>query len=199
MTAFCIERLDADPRLLAAHGVLHAATRTRTADAQLLAGRIVEQGRAEAAQLLAAAGDQARQAVHAAQAQVLEQGMLLQQGLEAAMAELLEHAPDIVAGLAGTLYDRLVLQTTGQERIAAACRRLLSEAPPKLVNAVLRLHPQDMPPPEGLPWPCQVDAGLEPGSCRLEADSGEWRADFSAAAAALRQALASLPAAPATS
>lgn len=193
MSAFCIARLEADPRLLPVHGILRGAGVERTADAQLLAGQIVEQGRQEAQQLLAAAREEARQAVHEAQARVLEQGMQLQQAMDAAMAEFLDQAQDMVAELAGTLYDQLVLETTAREKVAAGCRRLLRDAPPKLVNAVLRLHPQDMPPPQGLPWPCESDDRLEPGTCKLEADSGEWRADFTAAAAALRQALAGLP------
>lgn len=193
MKAFCVARMSTDRRLLPSHGVLHAATREMTADAQLLATRIVEQGRAEAAQLLAEAQVQARQAVQAAETRVLEQSIQLQQGMEAAMADLLEQAQDIVLRLAAELYDRLVLETTPQEKIAAACRRLLREAPPKLVNTVLRLHPGDMPPPDGTPWPCEADPALAPGCCRLEADSGEWRADFNAAAASLRQALATLP------
>lgn len=193
MSAFCIARLGADPRLLPVHGVLRGTAIERTADAELLAGQIVEQGRIEAQQLLATAREEALQAVHEAQADVLAQGMQLQQGMDAAMAAFMEQAQDMVAQLAGVLYDRLLLETSSQEKIAAACRRLLREAPPKLVNAVLRLHPQDMPPPPGLPWPCEADDKLEPGTCRLEADSGEWRADFTAAAAALRQALAGLP------
>ncbi|MBB3121932.1 FliH/SctL family protein [Pseudoduganella violacea] len=193
MKAFCAARMSTDPRLLPSHGVLHASTREMTADAQLLAERIVEQGRAEAAQLLAEAQVQARHAVQAAETRVLEQGVQLQQGMEAAMADLLEQAQDIVLRLAAELYDRLMLETAPQEKIAAACRRLLREAPPKLVNAVLRLHPGDMPAPDGTPWPCKADPELAPGCCRLEADSGEWRADFNAAAASLRQALAVLP------
>lgn len=193
MTEFCFERLQADPRLLPVHGVLHASARERTADAHQLAGQIVAQARRDAQQILDAAAQEAQHTVHEAQARVLAQAMALQQGMDDAMAALLEQAHDIVAELAGTLYERLVLETAPQQKVAAMCRRLLREAPPKLVNAVLRLHPQDMPAPDGLPWPCQADAGLEPGSCRLEADSGEWRAEFDAAAAALQQALAVLP------
>ncbi|KRB99101.1 HrpE/YscL family type III secretion apparatus protein [Duganella sp. Root198D2] len=193
MTGFCKARLDADPRLQPAHGILRGGAIERTADAHVLAGQIVEQGRQEAQQLLAAAQEEARQAVHEAQVGVLEQAMRLQQGMDAAMAEFVDQAQHMVAELAGALYDRLLLETTAREKAAAGCRRLLREAPPKLVNAVLRLHPQDMPPPHGLPWPCESDDRLEPGTCRLEADNGEWRADFTAAAAALRQALANLP------
>lgn len=193
MTAFCKARLDPDPRLEPLHGILRGTAIARTADAELLARQIVEQGRQEAQQLLAAARDEARQAVHQAQAQVLEQAMRLQQGMDAAMADFLGQAQEMVAELAATLYDQLVLETTARDKVTAGCRRLLREAPPKLVNAVLRLHPQDMPAPPGLPWPCESDDRLQPGTCRLEADSGEWRADFTAAAAALRQALAGLP------
>ncbi|WP_028100968.1 FliH/SctL family protein [Pseudoduganella violaceinigra] len=194
MNGFCAGRVSVDPDLLSQHGVLHAAAMKRTADAHVLAERIVEQGREDAERLLTEARSAAQQAVFDAESRVLEQGMLLQQGMDAAMAGLLEQAQDIVAGLAGTLYDRLLLQTTDGEKIAAACRHLLREAPPKLVNALLRLHPADMPPPDGLPWPCEADPALEPGSCKLEAGSGEWRVDLSAAASALRQALAALPA-----
>lgn len=88
MTGFCKARLEVDPRLQAVHGILRGAGVGRTADAHVLAGQIVEQGRQQAQQLLLEAQEEARLAVREAQARVLEQAMLLQQGMDAAMAEL---------------------------------------------------------------------------------------------------------------
>jgi vacuolar-type H+-ATPase subunit H len=123
MTAFCKARLDADPRLAPVHGILRGAAIERTADAELLARQIVEQGRQEAQQLLAAAGDEARQAVHEAQAQVLEQAMRLQQGMDAAMAGFLEQAQEMVAELAPctTSWCWRRLRGTRWPPAAAAC------------------------------------------------------------------------------
>jgi flagellar biosynthesis/type III secretory pathway protein FliH len=123
----------------------------------------------------------------ASQAQVLAEGAALLDGLRAAAAGLAEQAEDIVTVMAGQLFERLMLETTAQQRLAASYRRLLLEAPPRLVNAVLRLHPDELALVEGCEWPVKADPALAPGACRLEADSGQWRADFHAAAAALSQ------------
>lgn len=189
MMTFCVAQLAPPPELLADDGLLRAVDLGTTADAQALAGRIVAAAEAERAGLLAAAAEEARQSLAADQARVLTEGAALLDGLRAAADSLGEQAEDIVTGLARQLFERLVLETTPQQRVAASYRRLLAEAPPRLVNAVLRLHPDELALAEGCEWPVKADATLAPGACRLEADSGQWHADFGAAASALSAAL----------
>lgn len=196
MTTFCVARLVPAPDLLASDGVLRAASMGATADAQALAGRIVAAAQAERAALLATAAEEARLALAQAQAQVLAEGTALLEGLRAAAQDLSGRAEDIVTELARQLYERLVLETAPRERLAASYRRVLQEAPPRLVNAVLRLHPDELSLAEGWEWPVKADAALPRGACRLEADSGQWRADFTAAASALSDALGELKAGP---
>lgn len=192
MTTFCVARLAPGPDLLATDGVLRAADMGTTADAHALAERILAQAETERGVMLAAAAEEARLALASAQARVLAEGTALLGGLRAATEDLCERAEDIVTGLALQLFERLVLETPPRERVAASYRRLLQEAPPKLVNAVLCLHPDELAYGEGWDWPVKADATLPPGACRLEADSGQWRADFGAAAGALSAALSEL-------
>jgi len=192
MTTFCVARLAPAAALLATDGVMRAADIGATNDAQALAARIVAAAQEERVAMLAAAAEEARLALAGAQAQVLAEGTALLDGLRAATDDLCTRAEDIVTGMALQLFERLVLETTPRERVAAGYRRLLQEAPPKLVNAVLRLHPDELAVAEGWEWPVKADATLPRGACRLEADSGQWRADFSAAAAALSDALSEL-------
>jgi flagellar biosynthesis/type III secretory pathway protein FliH len=188
MSGFCIARIPADPALLPDHGVLRAVDLGHVADAQALAGRIADDARSEREALLAAARDEAARLAEAAQAQALREADALLAGLRAALERLYDGAEDIVAELAGTLFEHLVLETAPRERLAASYRRVLREAPPKLANAVLRLHPDDVVLADGWQWPVQADPELARGACRLEADSGQWHADFTAAAAALAHA-----------
>ena len=192
MTTFCVARLAPAPDLLAADGVLRAADMGATGDAHALAARIVANAEAERSAMLAATAEEARLALASAQAQVLAEGTALLDGLRAATDDVCKRAGDIVTDLALQLFERLVLETPPRERVAASYRRLLQEAPPKLVNAVLRLHPDELAYAEGWEWPVKADAALPPGACRLEADSGQWRADFGAAASALLDALSEL-------
>jgi flagellar biosynthesis/type III secretory pathway protein FliH len=194
MTTFCVERLTPTPDLLASDGVLRAASMGATADAHALAARIVAEAQAERTAMLAAAAEEARLALAEAQAQVLAEGTALLDGLRTATEDLCGRAEDIVTGLALQLYERLVLETVPRERLTASYRRVLQEAPPRLVNAVLRLHPDELAFAVGWEWPVKADAALPRGACRLEADSGQWRADFSAAASALSEALGELKA-----
>jgi flagellar biosynthesis/type III secretory pathway protein FliH len=70
---------------------------------------------------------------------------------------------------------------------------LQQEAPPRLHDAVLRLHPEESVDASGLEWAVQADPSLPRGTCRLEAGGGEWRVSFELALSALQEAFASLP------
>lgn len=188
----------------AARLLMHdAQTKVDTAlrDAQNEAGALIEhahkdaddillKARTEAQQILAAARAQAQQLTATEQKRVIAQASELLRSLEQANDAILERAEDIVVGLAQTLYDRLVMDTTPRERIDASLRRVLQEAPPKLVEALLRVHPQDAALLPEVDWPVKADVTLAPGSCRLEASNGQWCANFDAAVQAVKTAFA---------
>jgi flagellar biosynthesis/type III secretory pathway protein FliH len=114
----------------------------------------------------------------------------LLQALQQAQDTVLERVEEIVTGLVQTLYDRVVMETTPQERIAAALRRVVQEAPPKLVDALLRVHPEDAALLPELDWPVKNDTTIARGACRLEASNGQWCANFDAAVTAVKAAFA---------
>lgn len=173
-----------------AHGVWRTAALAVTADADQLARDMLAQARQEAEQVRAAAQAQARQAVLREQRETATQGSLLLETLGRARDDMLERVEALVAELAQEVLDRLLLQLTPRERIAAMVRRVRQEAPAKLREAVLWVHPDDRGHLPDSPWEVQADAALTAGSCRLEAASGEWRAEFPLAAQALREGLA---------
>ena len=151
---------------------------------------IVAKARAEAERIRADAHEQAQQLTAAEQQRVIVQASALLKSLEQANDAILERVEDIVIGLAQTLYDRLIMDTTPRERIDAALRRVLQEAPPKLVDALLRVHPEDAALLPEVDWPVKTDAALVPGACRLEASNGQWCANFDVAVQAVKTAFA---------
>lgn len=177
-----------EPGLLAEYGVLRAPVLAATADASLLAGRMLAAARAEADALLLQAQVAAGEAVLAAEQASLRRAARLLQALEQAQAGLLLGVEDLVVALAQGLFERLVLELTPRARIAASLRRICQEAPPGLVAAVLRVHPDDLADLPALGWTVQPDPELSPGSCRLEVGNGAWQAGFEAAVAALSAA-----------
>lgn len=152
------------------------------------ADAILSKARTEADRILADAREQAQQLTSAEQQRVITQASELLQALKQTNDTLLERAEDIIVGLAQTLYDRLVTDTTPRERINVALKRVLQEAPPKLVDALLRVHPEDAALLPEVDWPVKTDATLVPGACRLEASNGQWCANFDAAVRAVKTA-----------
>ncbi|MTV41984.1 FliH/SctL family protein, partial [Duganella radicis] len=159
-------------------------------DARAEAERLLAGAREQAGRILGEAREQARQLNAAEQQRVVVQAAELLRALEQANEAILERAQEIVAGLAHALYDRLVAQTTPRERIDAALQGVLREAPPKLVDALLRVHPDEVALLPPLDWPVKADAALAPGACRLEASNGQWCANFDLAAQAVKTAFA---------
>ncbi|MFC5474033.1 HrpE/YscL family type III secretion apparatus protein [Paraherbaspirillum soli] len=160
-----------------------------TSDAAAAAAAIMEDAKAQAQALCEQASADAQAAVHEAERNTFEQAGNLLQSLEQRHAVLLDGAQQIVVDLAQGLFERLVAELTPRERIAAALRRLLVEAPPKLVAPTLRVHPDDVELLPPIDWALKADPGMTHGCCRLEADSGEWHVSFDAAVAALKSAL----------
>lgn len=189
MNEFCVQAVSMPANLRPADGVLRTAALAATADAGKLVQDMLAQARHEAEQVRAAAQAQARQAVLHEQQETARQGSVLLETLERARDDMLARVEDLVADLAQEVVDRLLLELTPRERIAAMVRRVRQEAPAKLREAVLWVHPDDREHLPDSPWEVQVDAALTAGSCRLEAASGEWRAEFTLAAQALREGL----------
>lgn len=186
-------------RLLEQQTRAKADATLREADAQ--AGALVDSARtkadgiladaqAQSERLRADAREQARQLTAVEQQRVIAQAATLLQSLEQANDAILERVEGMVAGLAQTLYERLVMETNTRERIEASLRRVVHEAPPKLVDALLRVNPADAPLLPELDWPVKTDAALAPGACRLEASNGQWCANFDIAVQDLKAAFA---------
>ncbi|SFV13955.1 FliH/SctL family protein [Pseudoduganella namucuonensis] len=171
-------------------GAARAEAGALAANARASADGVLADARAEAERLLSEAREQASRLSAAERQRVTEQAAELLQSLERANDAILERVQDIVTGLAHTLYDRLVMETTPRERIDASLRRVLQEAPPKLVDAQLRAHPDDVALLPALDWPVKTDQALARGACRLEASNGQWCANFDLAVRDLKAAFA---------
>lgn len=201
MTGFCVARIAVNPHLRAAHGIVRAGDLALSADARAAARLLLEAARtqagaerAEAARaaqaVLAEARAQADALCAAEQARVLDQAAGLLRGLDQARDAVVERAEDIVVDLARALFERLVADTVPRERLQAALARVVQEAPARLAEPQLRVHPDDVALLPALDWPVKPDPLLARGSCRLEAASGQWCASFDAAVDALRAAFA---------
>lgn len=202
MNGFCTAEIKPDASLRPAHGVMRSEAMAVTADARAASGRIIAQARREAAAIVEAGREQAeaarREAQEAARAltrdaerETLRRGAELLDALERANGELFKGAQATVVDLAQALFDRLVGDMTPRKRIEAALRRLRQELPRKLISPALYIHPDDAALLPEMEWEVCHDASMARGSCRLEANSGEWRVDFDAAVEALREAFAS--------
>jgi flagellar biosynthesis/type III secretory pathway protein FliH len=186
MNDFCVARIATDTLLRAEHGVWRAQALTLTRDARAAAAHILADAAQAAEHLRQRAAADARAAVQEAERQALERCALLLQQLEQRHAQVLDGAQVLAVDLALALFERALADTSARERIEASCRRLLQEAPRRLAEPVLYLHPDDSALAPCAPdWERRSDATLARGACRLEAGGGEWRADFAAGAAAL--------------
>lgn len=190
MTDFCVDMITPEASLRAEHGILRAEALAVTGDARLAADRIVQQARADADNILEEAKADAERLTQETQRQTLQRADQLLKALERANETFLLRAQDTIVNLAQSLFDQLVVAATPREKVEAALRRVLREAPTKLVNPMLRVHPDDAEFIPAVEWEIKPDPSLSPGVCRLEAAGGEWCADFSAAVAALKAAFA---------
>lgn len=190
MTAFCLDTVVIDAQLCADRGLLRAASLAATANARMLAQRIAAKAQTDADRLAQEARAEAQHVASRTEQDTLRRADELIRQLEQAQVRMLERAHDTIVDLACALFDRLVADSTPRERIEATLRLLLQEAPPKLVNPVLRVHPGETALVPEVEWEIKPDATLPRGTCRLEASSGEWCVDFNAAVEALRLAFA---------
>ena len=191
--SFCVETIVTDTRLRAEHGVLRQGALCVTNDAHANAQQIRQDTLDEVEQLLQQARQQASEITRQAELQALERMRNFMQAFDAQYAAFAERSQPLVIALATGLFDKLVLSLTERERICAVVQRLVLEAPAKLSEAMLHLHPSDigqLPPPE---WPVKADPDLTPGTALLVASSGEWRMEFDLAVATLKAALQHQP------
>ncbi|MDB5772249.1 MAG: hypothetical protein JWM42_2623 [Burkholderia sp.] len=205
---FCVESISLEPMLRASDGIVRAESLAVTRDASKVAQQLIRNAHAEADEIRQAASAEsdelreaarielddmreaaridAQQVVHSEQQQVIEKAAHLLQSLEHANATFIDRARDVVMDLAQNLFDRLVADTTPREQIEAMLRRVLQEAPPKLVTPLLKVHPDDVDLVPKIDWDIKADRSLARGTCLLEASNGQWRADFSAGLGALK-------------
>jgi flagellar biosynthesis/type III secretory pathway protein FliH len=188
MRSFCIDQIRIEPGLRAEHGVMRSASFAVTTRARVVAADIERRAEAEREAVLRAARDEAGRIVQEAETKVFEQAARLLELLAQMQGTVVDRAQDIVVDLACSLLDRLVLQMTPREKVEATLRRLLAEAPPKLVEPVLRVHPEDAEHLPAVDWEIKKDDTMARGACRLEATDGKWCADFGGALDALRNA-----------
>lgn len=178
---FCVETIEHAPQLRPDHGVIRDAALRVTAEATLAAAQIRDQAVADAEELRQHARveiDAARQAV---EAQTLERAAQLIKCLEDQQQIFLEQAQATVVDLALALFERLVMDQTPRKRAETLLKRLQTEAPARLNNARLWIHPDDAALLPALDWELRPDDSMVRGTCRLEASSGDWCVDFPAA------------------
>jgi flagellar biosynthesis/type III secretory pathway protein FliH len=189
MTSFCIDTIHIDPSLRPQHGVLRVAALAVTSDARHAAQRIIDEANAQAEAIVQQAQEEAQEHLRTTQEDTLQQAAELLRGLEEANAALLDRVQPVVIDLVQNLFARMAMKATPRKQIETSLRRLLDEVPSKLVNPVLRVHPDDVGLLPEVEWEVVPDANLVPGTCLLQADSGEWRADYAASVTALTAAL----------
>lgn len=189
MTTFCVAALTVPSRLRARHGVLQSDALAVACHAERAAALTLLEARAQAAAIVDEATARAADAVRHEQQRVAQEGAALLDGLRAAQDRLLEGVGPLAIDLATRAFERLVAGMTPPERIACAVRQVREEAPQRLLEAVAWVHPDDLPLLADCPWDARADARLAPGTCRLEAASGQWQASFDLGAAALMEAL----------
>jgi flagellar biosynthesis/type III secretory pathway protein FliH len=203
MSNFCVATVQVDERMRGDHGVLHAHSLFLSSQAREMAAQLMDeaeqnrealllQTQEQSEQMLADAQQAGEDAVEQAQTRVIEQANDLFATLDSSLAQVNDGIRPLVVSLALELFDRLVLESTPEERAAGAYRRLLTEVPLKLIDAVLKVHPEELaiyeafvPAPR---WALQPDPSIARGACRVDANSGEWSAGFDLAAKALRAA-----------
>lgn len=189
MNTFYVDSIKTDARYRAStHGILRAEEKATISHANMVAKDIVSEARAQAERMLEQAKADAEEKARHAEADVLQRAAVLLQKIEQKHNSMLDGAQELVIDLVNRLFDHLVMTSTPRERIEAGLRRLMREAPSRSIEAALHVHPDDVALLPDLKWDVKPDPTIAPGSCRLEAVSGEWQADFHAAAQAVADA-----------
>lgn len=186
---FCTQKIEVDAGLRPDSGLLRLAALKVTADAHACAQRHLDAAHTTAAQIVQQAQQKADAITAEAEQRTIDALRDYQQAFDTQYASFMQRAQPLVVQLALGLFDQLVLSLSERERIDILANRLVREAPAKLSEAMLHLHPSDaaqLPDPE---WPVKPDSGLTPGTAVLIASSGEWRMNFSVAVDTLKNAM----------
>jgi flagellar biosynthesis/type III secretory pathway protein FliH len=186
---FCIDSIQCDAALRPDHGILRLSALMITTDAQANAQRILDDARDDADQLLDQARQQARQILNEAEQQSVKRLRGYLAAFDAQYAAFSGRSRELVIRLALDLFDRMILSISDRERIESLVKRLSLEAPGKLSEALLHLHPSDLAHLPASEWPVKADPDLRPGTALLVATSGEWRMEFDIAIEALKATL----------
>jgi flagellar biosynthesis/type III secretory pathway protein FliH len=187
---FCANRIAVDPKLVPDSGLLRAKDINISADAIYVAEKIREEAIADARQIARNAKENADAVVQKAERDTLLKACTLIKRLQHQNEIFLQCSESMFFKLLIAALDHLLVEISPHEKIISCIKRIASEAPPYLVNATLYVHPSDIDMLPEINWEIKPDPALEVGSCRLEAVSGEWHADFAAATLAVRKAFA---------
>lgn len=196
MNGFCIEKLTPERSLRPHHGVLRSAALTVTSDAIDIAQSIIRKAEDDATHLLENARADAKRHIEQIEQDAVARAANLIEMLHSAHDEFLNRSEDLVIDLAQGLFDRLVIDLTPRKKIEAALKRVMREAPPRLITPMVRVHPDDMALLPAIEWEVKADPTLTRGTCRLEASNGEWCADFDMGVNALKAGLGKAAAEP---
>ena len=186
---FCVEKIAIDAGLRADQGLLRHATVQVTSDAASCAQRLLEEAHSKAHAIEQEAQQRADAIIIDAEQRTIEAMREYLNAFDTQYTSFMQRAQPLVIQLAMGLFDQLVLSLSDRERIAVLATRLAHEAPTKLSEAMLHLHPSDVAALPESEWPIKADSSLTPGTAVLIASSGEWRMDFSVAVDTLKTAL----------
>lgn len=193
MSRFCVQTITLDPLLRPVDGVLRAAVLGPAGEAASVADQIVARAHEQARRIVEQARADAGAQVEAAQAQVLREAQLLMGAMQARYRAFVDDCQPLVIDLTQQMFARLVGGLTPRKRMEAMFRRLQEEAPARLLEPVLWIHPSEAALVPATEWEIRTDPELAPGMCRLEALDGQWSIDFPAAIEAVRQVLGAAP------
>lgn len=186
---FCVASIQHDTALRPERGILRHSALGITTDAHRHAQRILDDARQAADQLLDEARQQARHILDETEQQSVERLRSYLTAFDAQYAAFSGRSRELVIRLALDLFDRIILSISDRERIESLVKRLALEAPAKLSEALLHLHPADLAYLPDCEWPVKADPDLQPGTALLVATSGEWRMEFDVALTALKATL----------
>lgn len=187
--AFCVQKIDMNESLRSDRGLLRITALKVTADAHACAQTMLDAAHASADQIVQQVRQQSEAAAAENEQRTVDTFRGYQDAFDKQYASFMQRAQPLIIELALGLFDQLVLSLDDRERTEILAARLVREAPAKLDEALLHLHPSDvahLPEPE---WPVKADSSLTPGTAVLVASSGEWRMNFSVAVDTLKKSL----------
>lgn len=186
---FCVQKIVIEDALRPDQGLLRLTALKVTADAQECAETLLNEARAAAEQIVQHAQHQAETVAAEIGQRTIDTFRTYQESFDKQYAGFMQRAQPLVIQLALGLFDQLVLSMNERERVGILAARLAHEAPTKLDEAMLHLHPSDVPHLPEPEWPVKSDPSLTPGTAMLIASSGEWRMNFAVAVETIKNSL----------